>query len=106
MPTRLDPEDKAKIIGVQCQMVTFDLYFGWKLCEQVLKMTDNLSQTLKKMSLSAAEVQHTASLTVTTLSDMRTDAAFQAFFDLIECPCTSTSVDRLCPSTGVEHLCP
>ena len=59
-------------------MSTFDLLFGLKLCEQVLKMTDNLSRTQQKPSLSAAEAQHIASL---TLSQMRMDAAFWEFLD-------------------------
>ena len=92
--TRLDPDVKARIIGVQCQMLTFNLLFGLKLCERILKMTDNLSKTLQNSSLSAAMAQHIASLTVTTLSKMRTDEAFQAFFDLIESLRTSAGVER------------
>ena len=92
--TRLDPDVKARIIGVQCQMSTYNLLFGLKLCEQVLKMTDNLSRTLQKTSLSAAEAQHIASLTVTTLSEMRTDQSFQAFFDLVESLRISAGVDQ------------
>ena len=56
-------------------------------------MMDNLSKTLQKSSLSAAMAQHIASFTVTTLSKMRTDEAFQVFF-------TSGS---LCTSAGVEQ---
>lgn len=83
-PTHLDPDVKARIIGVQCQMSKFNLLFGLKLCERVLKTTDNLSRTLQKSALSATEAHHIASLTITTLSKMRTDEAFQAFFDLVE----------------------
>ena len=71
-----------------------NLLFGWKLCEQVLKMTANLSRTLQKTCLSAAEAQHIASLTVTTSSKMRTDAAYQALFDLFECLHTSVNVEQ------------
>ena len=45
-PTRLDPDAKARIIGVRWQTTTFNLLFGLKLCERILKMTDNLSKTL------------------------------------------------------------
>ncbi len=93
-PTRLDPDVKARIIGVQSQMSTFKLLFGLKLCERVLKMTDNLSRTLQKSSLSAAEAQHIASLTVTTLSKMRTDVAFQDFFASVECLRTEAGVEQ------------
>ena len=92
--TRLDPDVKARIIGVQSQMSTFNLFFGLKLCERILKITDNLSRTLQKTSLSAADAQHIASLTVTTLHKMRMDVAFQAFFDLVELLRTSTGVEQ------------
>ena len=39
-------------------MFNFDVLFGLKLCEKILKVTDNLSKTLHKQSLSAAEAQH------------------------------------------------
>ena len=93
-PTRLEPDVKARIIGVQWQMSTFNLLFGLKLCERILKMTDNLSRTLQKTALSATEPQHIASLTVTTLSKMRADEAFQAFFDLVECLRSSAGVPQ------------
>ena len=52
-PCRLDPDVKARIIGVQSQMLKFnlDLYFGLKLCERIFKITDNLSSTLQTSSL-------------------------------------------------------
>ena len=75
---RLDPDVKARIIGVHYQMSTFSLLFSLKLCECVLKTTDNLSRALQKSSLSAAEAQHITSLTITTLSKMRTDEAFHS----------------------------
>ena len=64
----LEPDVKASIVGMQWHMSTFDLLFGLKLCEQVVKIIDNLSRTQLKPSLSAAETQHIVSLTVTTLS--------------------------------------
>ena len=77
-------------------MSDVDLHlFGLKLCERILKMTDNLSKTLQKSSLSAAMAQHIASLTVTTLSKMRTDEAFQAYFDLTESLHTSAGAARV-----------
>ena len=75
-------------------MSTFNLFFGFKLCERILKITDNLSRTLQKTSLSVADAQHIASLTVTTLHKMRTDVAFQAFFDLVELLRTSAGVEQ------------
>ena len=75
-------------------MSTFNLLFGLKLCEKILKVTDNLSKTLQQSSLSAANAQHIASLTVTTLCKMRTDAAFQAFFSLVESLRTSVGAEQ------------
>ena len=76
----------------RCQPSTS--FFGLKLCERILKITDNLSRTLQKTSLSAADAQHIASLTVTTLHKMRTNVAFQAFFDLVELLRTSAGVEQ------------
>ena len=85
LETRLDPDIKGRIIGVQTQMTTFDLLFGLQLSMKILKITDNLSRTLQKQSMSAAEGQSVAELTVKTLKSMRTDENFTAFFALCNC---------------------
>ena len=76
LETRLDPDVKGRIIGVKTQMTKFDLLFGLQLCERILCITDNLSKTLQKQSLSAAEGQHLAGLTVLTLKGMRNEEMF------------------------------
>ena len=81
---KLDPDIKGRIIGVSTQMSKYSLIFGLKLCEKVLKITDNLSMTLQKQSLSAAQAQHVAQLTVETLKRMRTCESFENFFQLVE----------------------
>ena len=73
--TSLLPEVKGRVFGVRAQMSQYNLLFGLILCERILKITDNLSRTLQKQSLSAAEAQYVATLTVKTLKDMRTDEA-------------------------------
>ena len=85
LETRLDPDIKGRIIGLQTQMTTFDLLFGLQLSMKILKITDNLSKTLQKQSMSAAEGQSVAELTVKTFMSMRTDANFNAFFTLCNC---------------------
>ena len=85
LETQLDPDIKGRIIGVQTQMTTFDLLFGLQLSMKILKITDNLSRTLQKQSMSAAEGQSVAELTVKTLKSMRTDENFSAFFALCNC---------------------
>ena len=73
---------KGRIIGVQTQMT---MLFGLQLSMKILKITDNLSRTLQKQSMSAAEGQSVDELTVKTLKSMRTGDNFKAFFDLVNC---------------------
>ena len=77
---KLDPDIKGRIIGVKSQMMKFALWFGLKLCERLLKITDNLSMTLQKQSLSAAQGYDIANLTIKTLQRMRTSESFKSFF--------------------------
>ncbi len=94
LENRLEPDIKGRIIGVRTQMSQYKLLFGLKLCERILKITDNLSKTLQKQSLSAAEAQTIAEMTVKTLKSIRTDEAFELFFQLME---------RLRDSTDTEE---
>ena len=75
-------------------MTKFSFLFGLKICERILKQTDNLSRTLQKSSLSAAEAQHTTSLTVSTLTKIRTDQSFRLFFTLVQSLCQSLNVEE------------
>ena len=101
LETNLQPDVKGRIIGVQAQMQQFSLLFGLKLCECILKITDNLSKTLQKKSLSAAEAQHVTELTVTTLKNMRKENDFGLFFKLVITMQESTA--QLCLGRG-KHL--
>ena len=74
-----DTETKARILGVEAQMKTFNYLFGVLLGEVIVRNTDNLSRTLQHQHLSAAEGQNVASLTVKTLEKIRTDEAFALF---------------------------
>ena len=80
----MDPDIKAHIIGVKSVMTEFRFVFGLKVSEVILKMTDNLSRTLQKSSLSAAEAQDLASLSVATLQGMRTGEASTVFYASVE----------------------
>lgn len=64
LETSVDPDVKGRIIGVRTQMSQYNLLLGLKMCERVWKITNNLSKTLQKQSLSAVEL---AELTVKTL---------------------------------------
>ena len=74
-------------------MLHFNTLFGLQLSKKILKITDNLSRTLQKQTMSAAEGQAVAELMVCTLKAMRTDASFTLFFDL---------VDRFCELIGAN----
>lgn len=81
----MEPDVTGRTIGVRARMSHYNLLFGLKLCERILCIADNLSKTLQKQSLSAAEAQDLAKLTNETLTSFRTDEAFALFFQLIEC---------------------
>ena len=57
-----------------------------------MKITDNLSTTLQK--LSAAEAQSIAQMTIKTLQSMRSDEAFKLFFGLVERVHENTGTDK------------
>ena len=67
LETKLEPDIKGRIIGVKTQMSQYRLVFGLLLCKIFLLITDNLSRTLQKQSLSAAEGQEVVKLTLQTL---------------------------------------
>lgn len=76
-----DSEIRSRIIGVKTQMQSFDFLFGVSLGYEILRHTDNLSRTLKKKDLSAAEGQHITELSLTTLSEMRNEDSFDTFWE-------------------------
>ena len=69
-----DSETRARIVGVQFYMKSFDYLFGMVLGERLLKHTD--SKTLQSPSLTASDGQHIADLTVKTLQKIREEDAF------------------------------
>ena len=60
-------EMRAHIICVSAQMETFDFFFRITLGELILRHIDNLSRPLQKSTISAAEGQCVADMTVRTL---------------------------------------
>ena len=75
-----DTEMKARILGIQAQMKKFDYFFGVSLGLLLLRHTDNLSKTMQKEDMCAAEAQHVMSLTLTTLKSIRNDVSFNSFW--------------------------
>ena len=74
-----DTEMKCRLLGVSSQMKTFNYFFGVMLGQLVLVHCDNLSRTLQKRNVSAAEGQMVANLTVQTLEKIRSEENFKLF---------------------------
>ncbi|XP_062504942.1 zinc finger MYM-type protein 1-like [Corticium candelabrum] len=77
---RRDFEASAKVNGVATEMTKFDFLFGVMLGSRILRLVDNLSCTLQKKELSAAEGQVTANVTIKVISALRTDEEFDIFW--------------------------
>jgi len=84
LETKLDPDVKGHIIGVQMQMLHYNTLFGLILSKKILKLTDNLSCTLQKQEVSAAEGHAMAEITVRMLKTMRIEEFFGLFFYLAD----------------------
>lgn len=76
-----DTETKARIGGISAQMKTFTFFFGVTLGELLLRHCDNLSYTLQKTDISAAQGQEVADLTLKTIKSLRSDENFQLFWE-------------------------
>ena len=73
-------ESKARIRGVSAQMKTFSFVYGAILGEMILRHADNLSSTLQHKSMSAAEGQQVALMTVQTINSIRLEESFDLFW--------------------------
>ena len=80
---KLESEVKARIIRVQNQMSEFQFFYGLNLSEQLFAISDNLSNTLQKESMSALNGLHLAELTIETYQSMQTDDNAKLFFDTV-----------------------
>ena len=65
-------------------MKSFDFHIGVSLGELMLYRSDTLSKTLQLASMSAAEGQKIADMTICRLNSMRTDERFLLFWKLIK----------------------
>ena len=85
---------KARIRGVDSHKRHFDFFFGLLLGQRVLQHADSLNATLQHQSLSAAEGQSLAAMTVTTLSSIRTDKAFDLSWEATKKKAASLQVQE------------
>ena len=89
-----DTEMKCRIIGVMSQMKTFNFVYGVMLGHLVLVHSDNLSRTLQKKDMSAAEGQIVADLTISTLARIRSDENFELFWQKVLTTCADFEVEE------------
>ena len=89
-----DTEMKARIQGVSAQMMRFDYFFGVSLGLLILRHTDNLSKTMQKADISAAEGRAITVMTVSTLKSLRNDANFDLFWQKITASAEDLHVDK------------
>ena len=62
--SQIDSEMQARIIGIETQMLTFNFLFGNSLGTLILQHIDNLSKSLQHDTITAAEGQQLAKLTI------------------------------------------
>lgn len=79
-----EQEMRSRIRGVALYMQTFDFLFGSIVGETILRNCDNLSKALQKESVTAAEGEKMATLTVQTLQTMRNDEQFALFWEKVK----------------------
>ncbi len=84
---------KARIRGVAAVMESFEYFFAISLAELLLRHSDNLSKTLQSSSISAAEGQKIAEMTVVTLESIRCDEHFCLFWDLLKKRAAESDID-------------
>ena len=81
--SHLSSDIKARVIGVDAQMQTFDFLFGVSLGALIFSHSDNLSKTLQHVNISAAEGQQLAKLTLDVLKSIRQPEHFQSFYQRV-----------------------
>ena len=86
-------EMKARIRGVQVHMQQFEFFFGLVLGRNLLQHTDSLSVCLQRKSLSEAEGQALAAMTIRTLKNMRADDKFALFWKDVTTPAENNLVN-------------
>ena len=63
-------------------MYEFQFFYGSNLSERFSSISDNLSKTLQKESMSAISGLHLAELTVQTYQKMQSDEEAELFFKI------------------------
>ena len=79
--SQIDSEMKARIIGIENQMLTFNFLLGTSLRTLILQHSDNLSKSLQHDTITAAEGQQLAKLTIDVLKSIHKEDKFKSFYD-------------------------
>ena len=82
--SKLNPEVKSRTIGLNAQMGTFKFSYGVFLSECIMKQVDNLSKILQSSTISAAEGQRIAGLTIVALEMINNEENFDLFWKLVQ----------------------
>lgn len=90
---RLQADIRARILGVQAQMKSFDYFFGTSLAYLVLRHSDNLSSTLQDKDMSAVGGQEVVKMTVKTLKSLRSDERYKLFWENVCQKASTLGVD-------------
>ena len=73
---------KARIIiGIETQMLTLNFLIGISLGTLILQHSDNLSKTLQHNTITAAEGQQLAKLTIDVNKSIHKEDKFKSFYD-------------------------
>ncbi len=83
LESSLNSEMRARIIGVNTQMLTFDFLFGISLGALLLRHSDNLNKSLQHEFMSAADGQQIAKHTLDVLLSLRSEENFKLFYKRI-----------------------
>ena len=81
--SQIDSEMKARIIGIETQMLTFNFLFDISLGTLILQHSDNLSKSLQHDTITAAEGQQLTKLTIDVLESIRKEDKFKSFYNRV-----------------------
>ena len=87
-----DPNTKGRLRGIISYMQTFDYFFGISVGHLLLRHSDNLSRTLQRHDISAAEGQDCAAASIATLAGKR--EKFDSFWDKVTSAAEKLEVDK------------
>lgn len=89
-----DTETIARIKGVAAQCAYLICFFGLVLGEMLLRHSDNLSRAIQKIQISASEGQATASMTISTLLQLKKDEQFELFWKKVNAMAVERDVNE------------